>query len=254
MKKKPSLPFLIIAIFLVGFGLWGAVTSAWRYFNPPPSAAYALENLSAEQLEGFAAAQAEDGAGKPAFAPTLEVESSAAKPAITPSPSQTAITGPTPIPPTPTPLPQPPDEISIASIDLKAPVIPARDKTYKVNGIEYRQWIVPDEFAAGWSADSGAPGGGTNIVLFGHHNVNGAVFAHLVDVREGDLVTISSGKKNFTYKVSLITKVQDRGVSFDQMLKNASWILPTPQERLTLVTCWPPYGNNYRLIIVALPR
>jgi sortase A len=48
--------------------------------------------------------------------------------------------------------------------------------------------------------------------------------------------------------------VKERGVSFAQMIENASWILPTAEERLTLVTCWPPYESTYRLIVVARPE
>jgi sortase A len=38
--------------------------------------------------------------------------------------------------------------------------------------------------------------------------------------------------------------------------KNAQWIMPTGDERLTLVTCWPYEwpGNSHRVIVVARPR
>lgn len=35
--------------------------------------------------------------------------------------------------------------------------------------------------------------------------------------------------------------------------RHLQWILPTGEERLTLVTCWPPTGNTHRLIVVARP-
>jgi sortase (surface protein transpeptidase) len=36
-------------------------------------------------------------------------------------------------------------------------------------------------------------------------------------------------------------------------LDNAAWRDTTPDERLTLVTCWPAWDNSQRLIIVAYP-
>ncbi len=35
--------------------------------------------------------------------------------------------------------------------------------------------------------------------------------------------------------------------------RNLAWILPTREERLTLVTFWPPENNTHRLIVVARP-
>jgi sortase A len=39
----------------------------------------------------------------------------------------------------------------------------------------------------------------------------------------------------------------------DVRMDNARWILPSDDERLTLVTCWPATSNTHRLIIVARP-
>jgi sortase A len=47
--------------------------------------------------------------------------------------------------------------------------------------------------------------------------------------------------------------VKEVGVSLAQRRQNAQWIAPTRDERLTLVTCWPPDGNTYRVIVVAKP-
>ncbi|HID54608.1 MAG TPA: sortase, partial [Anaerolineae bacterium] len=33
----------------------------------------------------------------------------------------------------------------------------------------------------------------------------------------------------------------------------AEWIMPTEDERITLVTCWPYTDNTNRLIVVAQP-
>jgi sortase A len=45
----------------------------------------------------------------------------------------------------------------------------------------------------------------------------------------------------------------EKGQPLSVRLKNAAWIQPTTDERLTLVTCWPYTSNTHRLIIVARP-
>ncbi len=147
----------------------------------------------------------------------------------------------------------PPERIVIPSIELDAPVEPTGAKLYKIGDKVYEQWIVPDKFAAGWSPHSSYPGFLGNTVLFGHHNVNGAVFANLYKLQSGDEISVFAGGREYKYRVNDVLKLKEQGVSLDKMLENASWINPTEDERLTLVTCWPPYQSTYRLIIVAKP-
>jgi sortase A len=47
--------------------------------------------------------------------------------------------------------------------------------------------------------------------------------------------------------------VRDKGMSEEKRRENASWIGPFPEDRLTLVTCWPYTGNTHRVIVVAKP-
>jgi LPXTG-site transpeptidase (sortase) family protein len=146
-----------------------------------------------------------------------------------------------------------PERLVIPDIKLDAPILVAGTKKYRIRNATYEQWIVPNQFAAGWSPESGYPGQSDNVVLFGHHNVNGAVFANLYKLQTGSTVTVYAGGRAFNYIVSEVHKVKEKGVAFDQMIENAKWIQPTGDERLTLVTCWPPYQSTYRLIVVALP-
>lgn len=147
----------------------------------------------------------------------------------------------------------PPERLVIPSIELETPVVPTASKRYNINGRIYEQWVVPDTFAAGWNPSSAYPGQNDNIVLFGHHNVNGAVFAKLHTLQTGDDVSVYSGGLEYRYRVSEVLKVKEKDVSFEQMLENARWVGPSEEERLTLVTCWPPYESTYRLIVVAKP-
>ncbi len=146
-----------------------------------------------------------------------------------------------------------PERLVIPAINLEAPVVPTGQRTYNIQGNLYEQWLVPDKFAAGWNPSSSFPGEQGNMVLFGHHNVNGAVFANLYKVAVGDEVSVFSSGLEFRYQVDQVIKVKEKNVSFAQMVENGKWLDNTEDERLTLVTCWPPYSSTYRLIVVAKP-
>ncbi len=96
----------------------------------------------------------------------------------------------------------------------------------------------------------GVPG---NTVLNGHHNIDGEVFGHLYELAQGDRITVYSGNRSFDYAVAQVMKLEERNMPLAQREENARWVLPSADERLTLVTCWPPYTNTYRLIVVAVP-
>jgi sortase A len=50
-----------------------------------------------------------------------------------------------------------------------------------------------------------------------------------------------------------VNKVLEAGASYAQRLKNAQVMDPTPNEQLTLITCWPYTTFTHRVIIVAKP-
>lgn len=146
-----------------------------------------------------------------------------------------------------------PNRIVIPVIQLDAPVVLAALKTISYQGKIYPQWKVPNFFAAGWAPTSASLGTLDNTVLFGHHNEDGEVFAHLVDLQVNDVILLYSGEKEFAYVVALKMILRERNEPVDVRLQNASWILPSQDERLTLLTCWPYATNTHRLIIVAIP-
>lgn len=146
-----------------------------------------------------------------------------------------------------------PDRLVIASIGLDAPIVPTKIKQIDYQGQTYYQWLAPNKPAVGWHDSStllGLPG---NTVLNGHHNVYGEIFKNLVNVHEGDLIEVYSGDHVYEYQVALAMLVPERFRSLSVRLDNARWILPTDDERLTLITCWPATSNTHRVIIVALP-
>lgn len=147
-----------------------------------------------------------------------------------------------------------PQRLLIPSIDLDAPIISAEQEVVRSDGVDYTQWVAPNIFAAGWHSDSAGLGQVGNMVLNGHHNVSGEVFKNLEDLKEGDRISIyGEDDQRYGYLVTNVMILPERDVSLQERLENARWILPSSDERLTMVTCWPYYSNTHRLVIVAKP-
>jgi sortase A len=146
-----------------------------------------------------------------------------------------------------------PDRLVIPAIKVDAPIVPTKVKEIQYEGQTYYQWLAPNKPAVGWHDSSALLGVPGNTVLNGHHNEYGKVFKDLVTLQVGDLIEVHSGDQVFKYKVALNMLLPESFKSLSIRLDNARWILPTNDERLTLITCWPPLSNTYRVIVVALP-
>ncbi len=147
-----------------------------------------------------------------------------------------------------------PERIVIDKIGLDAPVISAVSMNASVDGQDVTQFLIPNEFAAGWHEGSARLGVVGNTVISGHHNAFGKVFEHLIDLEVGDEVIMLSGIHEFYYVIVNKMILPEKEESLDRRLQNARWILPSTDERLTLVTCWPADSNSHRLVLVAVPE
>lgn len=150
------------------------------------------------------------------------------------------------------PVRLPPQRIVVPSIELDAPVRPMPWRNVQKNGLSVTEWQIPAD-AAGYQEGSAFPGQQGNTVLAGHHNIEGRVFENLWSLAPGDEVYLYTEENMFSYVVEDNFLVRELGASLEQRYQNARWVNPTTDERLTLVTCWPPTGNAYRRIIVAKP-
>lgn len=146
-----------------------------------------------------------------------------------------------------------PETISIPSIRVVAPIVPVSHTEIEYKNQIFKQWQAPNIYAAGWHNTSASLGISGNTVLNGHHNAFEEVFRDLIEVQEGDLIHLTSGGRIFTYQVGLKLVLNERFESVDVRLANAQWILPSQDERLTLITCWPYESNTHRVILVAIP-
>jgi sortase A len=98
------------------------------------------------------------------------------------------------------------------------------------------------------------PGQHGNIVLTGHHNIDGKVFRGLVNLKVGDEITLRTADgRTWAYTVSDSIIVPEKYASEEQRRQNAHYIEQTADDRLTLVTCWPANNNTHRQIIIARP-
>lgn len=155
--------------------------------------------------------------------------------------------------PKPTPFPTIPNRLEIESIKLDAPIISANPSEIRIGSDIYEQWKAPDEFAVGWHTTSAMLGEVGNTVLNGHHNINGRVFEDLNQVKPGQQVVLYGGNLKYTYIVVNVMILPERNVDMSVRSENARWILPSNDERITLITCWPAESNTHRLIVVAQP-
>jgi sortase A len=146
-----------------------------------------------------------------------------------------------------------PERIVIPAIHLDASIKPVPYKLVKLNDQVFQQWSVPNEFAVGWQNNSAMIGVRGNTVLNGHHNEYGEVFGKLIDLKPGDIIEIYSGETVIQYQITNKMILPERDQPLSVRLNNARWMLPTQDERITLVTCWPHTSNTHRLIVVATP-
>lgn len=158
----------------------------------------------------------------------------------------------------PTAIVQPPGmvptRIRISAIRLDAPVAPIDWEVIETTAGAQGIWKVPDWRAAGWhntSALLGVPG---NTVLNGHNTTYGEVFRDLYKLQEGaEIVLEGEDSSTYTYTVESLYILKEANQPLEVRLENARYILPTMDERLTLVTCHPYGSIQNRLIVIARP-
>ena len=152
-------------------------------------------------------------------------------------------------PPVPTPAPSagPVVRVVIPSINIDRAVVRV-EQYIDANG--QPQWNTDSLFAnnnrldlVGQLATSVNPGDGSNIVLIGHNynlgwNAWGAVFLHLKKLQPGDqifLYTENGGE--YSYTVQEVVEVPWVYMDTAELERHRSLLWPTPDERVTLVTC-----------------
>jgi len=180
-------------------------------------------------------------------------------PTAPPTPTSTATPTFTPIPtPTITPTPlrppavSPPTRLVIPALAVDIPVVKVGWQTVSEGENARLVWTVAD-YAASFHRTSAYPGRPGNTVISGHNNIRGEVFRDLESLATGDEVSVYVGETLYRYTVSEVHILPEKWASEEEKQENAKWIDYFPEERLTLVTCWPYEGNSHRVIVLAHP-
>lgn len=250
-----SLPLLSNAMFPPTVTEAGAVVVAVTAQPTDAASASPTTSIPLRFAPGTAAAEEQ------AHRPSSQLPASrGAEPQQTPAPRPTLTPFPTPAPtlappPTPTLQPsEPPTRIVAPAINLDAQVVPMTWEMVKHGNQMVPEWVVPEN-EAGWHVNSAPAGQIGNTVLSGHHNIYAKVFRYVVDLEPGDEITLYAGDEAYVYTVTEKYILKEAGMPPEVRQKNAQWIAPTGDERLTLVTCWPYQwpGNTHRVVVVARP-
>lgn len=147
----------------------------------------------------------------------------------------------------------PPVRVIIPSVKIDSPVVPITWAMIPAPGGGLKsEWQVAD-YAVGHHAGSAFPGQIGNVVLSGHVDYKGQVFKDLINVKKGDEVVVATEKGQYLYVVDNIVIVQEEGVPEEQKRRNAMYMDPTPDQTLTMITCWPYGIDTHRLIVIAKP-
>lgn len=144
-----------------------------------------------------------------------------------------------------------PDRLVIPAIRLDVPV--TTSVWVALPELNAGYFDAPPLRAAGWQPTSAKIGEPGNLVMSGHNNILGRVFENLKDLKAGDLIQVRAGRREITYRITERKLLVEKDQSIEVRTQNAQYIVPGGEDRLTLVTCWPPDNNTHRIIIIARP-
>ena len=151
------------------------------------------------------------------------------------------------------PVTKPPVRIEIPAVGILCPVVPVGwEMIPGKDGQDSSQWKVA-EYAAGHHQGSANPGQIGNVVISGHVDWKGEVFKNLHNAKRGDEIHIYTDDREFLYIVQDVVLVKEDGVPDAQKRENARYMDPTPDQTLTLITCFPYGIDDHRLIVIAKP-
>lgn len=147
----------------------------------------------------------------------------------------------------------PPVRLSIPSVGIDSKIVPI---TWAMipskNGGSKSEWQVAD-YAVGHHAGSANPGEVGNVVLSGHVDYRGQVFKELHNVKKGDQVIVYTEKGQYVYVVTDLVLVKEDGATDAEKARNARYMDPTPDQTLTMITCYPYGIDTHRFIAIAKP-
>ncbi|MDI3341700.1 MAG: sortase [Sphaerobacter sp.] len=146
----------------------------------------------------------------------------------------------------------PATRLRMPSIGVDTPVVEVDYDLVTIEGVPVMQWQVAD-YAAGHHRTSANPGEDGNIVISGHDDWRGEVFRDLPHLALGDPIILVTPEGEHRYAVAELVYRKDTGAPLAERLATGQFLSPMPEERVTLVTCWPYGIDDHRLIVIAKP-
>lgn len=266
---------LALILGVAGYFAWSEAQAAQVQAELDASAAAAAQRATAVSVKE---AQAQEIAARvPTATPTRRPPTATPLPSPTARPQSTATAEPIASPtatlaPTATPEPLKPVRIAIPDLKIDAKVVDMGWEVVQTKSGPVSQWVIPKN-AAGHHINSANLDEVGNLVISGHNNIYGQVFKPISqawnndkrvqvdaftdesDVLNGrEVVLYDENGDAHTYVITEFYRLKDTGVSAEQRMVNGRFIQPTEDERVTIITCWPPTNNTHRLAVIAVPE
>lgn len=146
-----------------------------------------------------------------------------------------------------------PTRIRVPAAGIDTDVVTVGYQLIDIGGQTVIEWDVA-LWAAGHHSLSANPGEGGNVVIAGHVAGGGEVFRTLELAEIGDEVILSTPVRDYHYTITEVHLRLDVGVPLEERLATGEFMADMPEERLTLITCWPYGVYDHRLIVVAKPQ
>jgi LPXTG-site transpeptidase (sortase) family protein len=144
--------------------------------------------------------------------------------------------------------------IAIPAITVDSPVVTVGWLVDRTNSslAAAAEWDSPGP-AVGWVLTSALPDRPGNIILYGHNNMYGSVFKNLGKLAAGDALILQTGQASWHYQVDRVVLLPFLLATAGQRQAYQAYLADTALPRLTVISCWPPESNTYRLIVIAYP-
>lgn len=146
------------------------------------------------------------------------------------------------------------ERIEIPAIAVNSPVVTVGWQVDRTNGSPSAsaEWDLPGP-AVGWILTSALPDRPGNIILYGHNNMYGSVFRNLGKLTAGDALSLQTAQASWHYQVDRVVFLPVLLATAGQRQAYQAYLADTTLPRLTVISCWPPESNTYRLIVIAYP-
>ncbi|HEY3313083.1 MAG TPA: class D sortase [Anaerolineales bacterium] len=132
--------------------------------------------------------------------------------------------------PVPTAGPQQGIRIQIPAIDVDAPIVQGDGWEQLKKGVA-QHLGTPN------------PGENGNVVFSAHNDIFGEIFRHLDKLKPGDVITLYTSARQFTYVITGTQIVEPTRVEV---------MATTPTASVTLISCYPYLIDNKRIVISAV--